>query len=138
MGPKWRICPEQYFFGTNHYYYFHLPIGPFHCTKVKKKWQWIKLWGCTILVPKWSICHKQKLFEKIINIILIYHWSLSLYKNFLKNLPTDRELWDAQFLGPKWRISPYENFFSENLLISFVSFIHVYLHAKNWSQILIY
>ena len=30
------ICPEQIFFGTNHYYYFHLPIGPFHCAKFKK------------------------------------------------------------------------------------------------------
>ena len=36
-GPKWPICHEQNFFGTNHYYYFHLPIGPFHCTKFKKK-----------------------------------------------------------------------------------------------------
>ena len=35
-GPKWPICPEQFFFGTNHYYYFHLPIGPFHCAKFKK------------------------------------------------------------------------------------------------------
>ena len=32
-GLKWPICPEQKFFGINHYYYFHLPIGPFHCTK---------------------------------------------------------------------------------------------------------
>ena len=30
------------------------------------------------------------------------------------------------------------NFFSENLLMSLVSFIHAYLHAKNQSQILIY
>ena len=28
--------------------------------------------------------------------------------------------------------------FSENLLMSFVSFIHAYLNAKNQSQILIY
>ena len=27
------ICPEKTFFGTNHYYYFHLPIGPFHWVK---------------------------------------------------------------------------------------------------------
>ena len=45
---------------------------------------------------------------------------------------------DAQFLDPKWPISPNDNFFSENLLISIVSFIHGYLHAKNQSQILIY
>ena len=30
------ISPEQNSFGTNHYYYFHLPIGPFHCAKFKK------------------------------------------------------------------------------------------------------
>ena len=35
--PKWPIGPEQKFFGTNHYYYFHLPIGPFHSAKFLKK-----------------------------------------------------------------------------------------------------
>ena len=35
-GPKWPICPEQKFFGANHYYYFHLPIGPFQCAKFIK------------------------------------------------------------------------------------------------------
>ena len=35
-GPKQPICPEKSFFGTNHCYYFHLPIGPFHCAKFKK------------------------------------------------------------------------------------------------------
>ena len=35
-GRKWPICHEQIFFGTNHYYYFHLPIGSFHCAKFKK------------------------------------------------------------------------------------------------------
>ena len=85
LGPKWPICPENFFwykpllllsstywpfslckilkkflepiqscemchfwdqngpfvlkifFGTNHYCYFHLPIGLFHCAKLKKK-----------------------------------------------------------------------------------------------------
>ena len=36
LGPKWPICPEQFFFCTNHYYYFNLPIGSFHCAKFKK------------------------------------------------------------------------------------------------------
>ena len=35
LGPEWPICPEQNFFGTNHYYHFHLPIGSFHCAKFK-------------------------------------------------------------------------------------------------------
>ena len=33
---------------------------------------------------------------------------------------------------------PQMKFFSENLLMSSVSFIHAYLRAKNQSQILIY
>ena len=28
--PRMPICPENFFFGTNHYYYFYLPIGLFH------------------------------------------------------------------------------------------------------------
>ena len=45
---------------------------------------------------------------------------------------------EAPFLGPT--LSSYLKliFFSENLLMSLVSFIHAYLHAKNQSQILIY
>ena len=38
------------------------------------------------------------------------------------------------YLGPFSQMT----IFSENLLISFVPFIHAYLHAKNQSQILIY
>ena len=41
LGTKWPICTEQlFFFGTNHYYYFHLPISPFHCAKFTKFLQW--------------------------------------------------------------------------------------------------
>ena len=36
LGLKWSICHKQNFFGTNHYYYFHLPTGPFHCAKFLK------------------------------------------------------------------------------------------------------
>ena len=51
---------------------------------------------------------------------------------------------DAQFLGSKWPIFSNENFFfffffsPEKLLMSLVSFIHAYLHAKDQCQILIY
>ena len=34
LGPKWSISPEQNFWGTNHYYCFHVPIGPFHCANL--------------------------------------------------------------------------------------------------------
>ena len=51
--PKWSISPEQNVFGTNHYYYFHLPIGLFHCAKFKKILTVDpELWGFAIFRPK--------------------------------------------------------------------------------------
>ena len=35
-GPKYPSLSWAKFFGTNHYYYYHLPIGPFHWAKFKK------------------------------------------------------------------------------------------------------
>ena len=62
-GPKWPICPEQNFFGTNHYYYFHLPIGPFHCAKFKKILTADpELWGCAIFGPKMVHLPQTKFF----------------------------------------------------------------------------
>ena len=72
-------------------------------------------------------------FWKIINIILIY--LLKILKKFFQRIQSYQ---GAQFLGTKWSISQNEKFFSENLLMSLVSFIHAYLNAKNQSQILIY
>ena len=67
LGPKWPICHEQFFFGTNHYYYFHLPIGPFHCAKFKKFLQRIQNYeDAPFLGPKWSLCPKQILFGKLL------------------------------------------------------------------------
>ena len=33
------------FFGTNHYYYFHLPVGPFHCAKFTKSCEDATYWA---------------------------------------------------------------------------------------------
>ena len=52
-----------------------------------------------------------KFFFKIINIILIYLLAPFILQNLKKILPTDPELEDVQFLGPKWPISSNENFF---------------------------
>ena len=49
------------------------------------------------LGPKWSICHKQIFFLKIINIILIYLLALSLSKI----LPVDPDLWGYAIFGSK-------------------------------------
>ena len=77
----------------------------------------------------------QFFFWKIIDIILIYLLASFILQNFFTNRIQSYE--DVQFLAPKLHISPNENF-SENLLMSLVSFIHAYLYAKNQSQILIY
>ena len=77
-------------------------------------------------------------FWKIININLIYLLAPFNGQNFNKLLPADPELWGCAIFGPKMAHFPKWEFFSENLLMSLVSFIHAYLHAKIQSQILIY
>ena len=57
---------------------------------------------------------------------------------FKKILTADPELWGCTIFGPKMAHFLKSEFFSENLLMSLVSFIHAYLHPKNQSQILIY
>ena len=117
---------NKIFFGTKHYYYFHLPIGPFHCAKLKKILTADpELWGCAILGPKWSICPKQKFFCKIIKIILIYLLAPFIVQSFKKILPTVPELWGCVIFGPKMAHFPKWEIFSESLLMSLVSFIHV-------------
>ena len=67
------ICPKQIFFGTNHYYQFHLPIGPFHCAKFKKILTVDpELWRCTIFGPKMVHLPQTIFFWKMFTIILIY------------------------------------------------------------------
>ena len=88
LGPKWSICPKQFFFLLEIYYHHsHLPISPFHYVKFKK--------DSSSRVM--SMCN----------------------------------LWVQNGPFPQIRI------FLENLLMSLVSFIHAYLHARNQSQILI-
>ena len=126
-----------FFVGTNHYYYFHLPIGRFHCAKYKKFLLRIQnhenapFWGLI-----WSICPKQ-FFGGEITIILIYLLVPFIAQNFKKILPADpvmkmRNFWAQNGPFPQIRI------FSKTLLMSLNSFIHAYLHVKNQSQILIY
>ena len=138
-GPKQPICPEQKCFGTSHYYYFHLPIGPFHCAKFKKiPTTDPEFRGCALLGSKWPICPNFFLRKSLITFSSTYQ-PLSLCKVFKKFFQWIHSYEDAQFLGPKWPISTSEIFlFSDNLLMSLISFIHAYLHAKNQSQILIY
>ena len=98
------ICSEQFFFSTNHYYYFHVTIDPFHWAKFKKKFlQRIQSYDdASFLVLKWSICPKQKKFlKKIIKIISIYLLASFVLQNFKKTLNADPELWGCVSFGPK-------------------------------------
>ena len=61
-----------------------------------------------------------------------------IVQNFKKILPTDPQLRGCAIFGPKRVHFPKWELFSGNLLMSLVSFIHAYLHAKIQSQILIY
>ena len=110
-GPKWSICHEQFFFGTNHYHYFHLPIGPFHCAKLKKNLTVDpELWECVIFGPKMVHLPQTFFFWKIINIILIYLLAPFIVQNFKKILLADLELrgcanvWVQNDPFPKMRI----------------------------------
>ena len=99
------------FFGTKHYYYFHPPIGPFHCAKFKKILTLDpKLWVCTIFGPK-MLDLPQFFFPKLLISFSTMYYLLSLRKILKKFFQRIQSYEDAQFLGPKWPISPNENFF---------------------------
>ena len=74
-GPNLPICPKQMFFYTNHYCYFHLPIGPFNCAKFKKKFlQRIQSYkDAPYLGPKQPICPNQNFFRKSVNKPCFFH-----------------------------------------------------------------
>ena len=62
------------FFSTDHYHYFHLPVGPFHWAKLKKKVLTVnpELWECIIFGPKMVHLPQKCYLKKIIKIIFIY------------------------------------------------------------------
>ena len=128
---------KKEWFCTNHYYYFCLPIGTFHCAKFKKILTADpELWQCTIFGPK--MVHLPPIF--FFGKLLISFWStyqpLSLCK-ILKNSTSRSRVMRIHNFWAKMAYFPKWEFFSENLLTSLVSFMHAYLHAKNQSQILI-
>ena len=83
LGPKWPICPEQFFFGTNHCYYFHLPISPFHCAKLKKILTADpELWRCAIFGPKMVHLPRTKFFLE--NYYYYSHLPISPFENFFR------------------------------------------------------
>ena len=101
-SPKWPICHGQDFFGTNHYYYFHLSFVPFHRTKFKKKLQRTQSYkDAPFLGPKWSICAKQIFFGKLLKSFSSTYWSLLFCKILKKLFQRIQSYQDPQLLGTK-------------------------------------
>ena len=102
--PKWPICHEQNFFGTNHYYYFRLPIGSIHWAKFKKNsysesrvMRMRHFWTTNISFDP----NKFFFLKKIINVIFIYLLVHFILQNFKQILRANPELWGCATFRPK-------------------------------------
>ena len=87
LGPKWPTSHEQNFFGTNHYYYFHLLTSPFHCEKFLKffysKSRVMRM--CNFRAQNTPICPEQNFLVQTI-ITFIYLLALFIGQNLKKIL----------------------------------------------------
>ena len=108
--PKMTHLSRAIFFWYKPFYYLHLKIDPFHCAKFKNILTADpELWGCAIFGSK--------------------------VQNLKKNSPSRSRVikmcifWTQNDPFPKMLI------FSGNLLMSLVSFIHIYLRQKSKSDI---
>ena len=71
-----------------------------------------ELWGCAIFGPKIAHLSWTNFFwYKPLLLLSSTYWPFSLCKIFKKFFQRIQSYEDAQFLGPKWPISPNENFF---------------------------
>ena len=124
---SWKIL-----FGTNHY----------HCAKFKKILTADReSWGCTIFGPKMVHLLQTNFFFflTIINIILIYLLAPFIENFFFFNSSNRSRVMRMHNFWIQNDPFPQMGIFSENLLMSLVSFIHAYLqHVKNQIETLIY
>ena len=137
LGPKYPNLSWTKFFDINHYYYFHLLIGPFHWAKFKKKnsYSGCKIMRmCHFLNPKWFICTKRKSFWKIINITLTHLLDPFIVQNFKKILPVDPDpLWPISQMRILFRKLVNEPCFFHSWLSTFQkSKSNIYLLVKYW------
>ena len=71
-----------------------------------------ELWGCAIFGPKMAHLSWTKFFwYKPLLLLSSTYWPFSLCKILKKFFQQIQSYKDVQFLGPKWLISPNENFF---------------------------
>ena len=110
-GTKWPISPEQIFFGTNHYYYFHLRVGPFHCAKFMKN-----SYGPSKVVRMPHFWGQNGPFAPIFFGKLVISFSSNYQPHSLceiskKSFLQIQSYEDVQFLGTQWPIGLNGNFF---------------------------
>ena len=130
FGSKMAHLYRTNFFGTNHYYYFHLTIGRFHCAKFKKILAAdLELWGCAVFGSKMVHLPQTHFFLwKIINIILIYLLAPFTVQNFKKILPVEPELRGCANFGSKIAQFPKWEFFQKTYWWAlFLSFMPIYM-----------
>ena len=128
-APKWPISPEQKIFGTNHYYYFHLSIGHFHCAKLKKNYcnESRVERMCHFWAQNGAFATNKFFLGKLLIAFSSTYKPLSLCKIFKKLFQWIQSYEDAQFLGPKCPISPNEKFFRKPVNKSFLLFMPIYM-----------
>ena len=92
-GPKWAICPEQFFLVQIIIITFIYLLALFIVQNLKKFLEQIQIYeDAPCLGPKWSICLKQNFFQKIINIIFIYLLASFIVQNIKKIIPANPKL----------------------------------------------
>ena len=112
LDPKWLIYPDHITWKTMNSYFIYMPFGPFYFTKLKKK----NLCGSRVMKSHHFQAQNNFFFRKTINEIFMY---LLLLTTFTRT---------------KMTCLPRKRIFSENPLVNLVVLIHVYLNAKNQSQ----
>ena len=129
-GLKWPICREQIIFGTNHYYYFHLPIGPFHCTKfLKNSYRGPRVMRMHYFWAQNSSFAPNNFFfwKKLLISFWSTYWPLSLCKIFKKFLEQIQSYEDVPFSGPKYPSLSWTNFLVQTIIIAFIYLLALFI-----------
>ena len=116
-------------------------LALFTVQNLKKFLQQIQIYeNMPFLGPKCSISFPLKNIYFGTNNYQHFHLPIGsfLCAKFKKILTADPEFITMHNFWAQYGPFPLMRIFSENLLMSLVSFIHVYIHAKSQSQILIY
>ena len=104
-------CPEQFiFFSTNHYYYFHLPVGPFHCAKFAKNYY---SWSKVVRMSHFWVQNGPFAPLFLENYYHFHLLSPFIVQNFKKILPVDPELWGCAIFWHKMDHLPKWDFFQK-------------------------